>query len=256
MSRNLLRIARMRHHGAAHRECQFWIMALAGGLLLGDVGILRAEQAQEQVFGFSGPLVARRLRGISWPSPWSCWAGLTGEADIQVQKDPSDSSVSVLRLRAVRASFVLYRDLRSRPFAVEKYPNLSWKWKAIRLPTGGNANDEARNDQVLQVYLAFPRRDGYDILGYVWDNPARPGDKDVLHPVYRTIVFGRVEGYIHIVRRGLTDDWVTEKRNVIEDYRKYFKSAHPQIVAVGIWCDSNDTGSVSEGLIGPLVFSP
>lgn len=213
-----------------------------------------ADEAQ-RVFGFSGPLISRRWGNVTWPSPWSCWTGRTGDVSIRVISDPPDSSEKVLHLRSVRGSFVLYQDLRASPFPADVYPRLTWRWKAIRLPTGASAHDRSRNDQVLQVYLAFRRSDGYDILGYVWDNPARPGETDLVHASYRVILFGRIEGYIQILRRGVSEEWVTETRNVVEDHKKFFHSSRPHLVAIGIWCDSNDTASVAEGMIGPLTFS-
>jgi len=213
-----------------------------------------AEDA-ERVFGFSGPLISRRWGSFSWPSPWNCWAGRTGDISIRVVSDPPNSSEQVLHLRSVRGSFVLYQDMRTSPFPADTYPRLTWRWKAIQLPTGASAHDRSRNDQVLQVYLAFRRSDGYDILGYVWDNPARPGETDLVHASYSVLLFGRIEGYIHILRRGASEQWVTETRNVVEDHNKYFRSSRPRIVAIGIWCDSNDTASIAEGMIGPLTFS-
>jgi len=227
----------------------FFVIETAGYL-----NTVVGEEAS-RTFGYSGPLVSRRRGDISWPSPWNCWAGITGDVSIRVEKDPGNPDEHILHLRSVRGSFVLYQDLRSSPFPADVYPKLTWRWKAIRLPTGGSAHDESRNDQVLQVYLAFRRSDGYDILGYVWDNPARPGEKDLVHHSYRVLLFGRIEGYIHILRRGVADDWVTETRNVVEDHKQYFRASRPRVAAIGIWCDSNDTGSTSEGMIGPLVFS-
>lgn len=215
-----------------------------------------ALEAEEQIFGFNGPLLSRRFGSVSWPSPWSFQkTGLGGDVQINVETAPDDPRTRVLRLRTNRASFVLYQDLRNNPVPSERYPKLSWQWKAIKLPRGGNANYDATNDQALQVYLAFRRSDGYDVLGYVWDNPARPGDKDVIHRSYSSILFGRVELHTLVLRRGLPDDWVREERNVVEDHQQFFKASRPRVVAIGIWCDSDHTGSVSEGLIGPLKFS-
>ncbi|MGQ9505380.1 MAG: DUF3047 domain-containing protein [Thermogutta sp.] len=236
-----------------------WRMILASIVFLifqaNDNISVQGEEDPARVFGFSGPLVGRRWSGVTWPSPWSCWTAITGDVSIRVVNDPSNSGVPVLHLRSVRGSFVLYQDLRTSPLPADVYPKLTWRWKAIRLPTGASAHDRSRNDQVLQVYLAFRRSDGYDILGYVWDNPAGPGETDLVHASYRVLLFGRIEGYIHILRRGVADDWVTEKRDIVEDHKQYFRSSQPRVVAIGIWCDSNDTGSIAEGMIGPLVFS-
>lgn len=234
-------------------------ISLATILLLGieltNYAVVFASEEASRIFGFSGPLTSRRWSNLSWPSPWSCWTAPTGNVSLRVINEPGNPGEPVLHLRAVRGSFVLYQDLRRSPFPADRYPHLSWRWKAIQLPTGASAHDSSRNDQVLQVYLAFRRSDGYDILGYVWDNPARPGEDDLVHHSYRVLLFSRIEGYVQILRRGPAQDWVTETRNVVEDHKQFFRSSQPRVVAIGIWCDSNDTASVSEGMIGPLVFS-
>lgn len=230
-----------------------WIVLLAAETV-GSVAAYGTDDAG-RIFGFSGPLISRRWSNISWPAPWNCWAGRTGDISIRVINDPTNSSEQVLHLRSVRGSFVLFQDLRSSPFPADAYPRLTWRWKALRLPTGASAHDRSRNDQVLQVYLAFRRSDGYDILGYVWDNPARPGESDLVHASYRVLLFGRIEGYIRILRRGVSEEWATETRNVVDDHKEFFRSSQPRIVAIGIWCDSNDTASIAEGMIGPLMFS-
>ncbi|MGB9688990.1 MAG: DUF3047 domain-containing protein [Thermogutta sp.] len=250
----LARRRRPRHTMLSRLFCTLFCILLL--VASGSVTSSAAGEENQKVFGFNGPLVSRWLTSVSWPSPWEYQkAGLGGDVRITVEADPQDPHQRVLRLRATRASFVLYQDLRSRPFAADRYPLLSWRWKALTLPRGGNANYDSTNDQVLQVYLAFRRSDGYDVIGYVWDNPAREGDKDVIHRTYNSLIFGRVELYTLVLRRGTADEWLTESRNVTEDHDRYFKNSRPLVVAIGIWCDSDHTSSVAEGLIGPLIFS-
>lgn len=249
------------HQDRWRRHCAAWgiglflmTMVMTIGAPPGLSGLLLAEE--QRVFGFTGPLLSRRWGSVTWPSPWSYQkAGLGGSVRITVEPDPQDTRQRVLRLKAISSSFVLYQDLRDKPFPADRYPFLAWRWKAITLPAGGNANYDSTNDQVLQVYLAFRRPDGYDVIGYVWDNPARANDKDVIHRSYNSLIFGRVELYTLVIRRGTTQDWVMEERNVVEDHKKYFRVSRPQVVAIGIWCDSDHTSSIAEGLIGPLIFS-
>ena len=49
--------------------------------------------------------------------------------------------------------------------------------------------------------------------------------------------------------------WITERRNVVEDFRKIYGEApdNPTVLSLGI--DSDDTRSSAESFIGPTVFT-
>ena len=63
---------------------------------------------------------------------------------------------------------------------LKEYPFLNWRWKAVRLPRGGDVRKAATDDQAIQLYVAFPAT-GFPavlntpIIGYVWDNEAPAG---------------------------------------------------------------------------------
>ena len=48
--------------------------------------------------------------------------------------------------------------------------------------------------------------------------------------------------------------WVTERRNVAEDFKKIYGEAPDDPAALSIAVDSNDTQSVAESFMGPIVF--
>ena len=50
------------------------------------------------------------------------------------------------------------------------------------------------------------------------------------------------------------DRWVTERRNVAEDYRRIYGEAPDNPGALALSIDSNDTQSSAEGLIGTIRF--
>jgi len=60
-----------------------------------------------------------------------------------------------------------------------------------------------------------------------------------------------------IVRSGTQDlgRWVTERRNVSEDYRKAFGEDPEDPRAIAISIDTNDTHSTAEAFLGPIVFT-
>jgi hypothetical protein len=170
----------------------------------------------------------------------------SGRAGVEIVHD--DGRVA-LRLRSARASFALYRDL---VLDLRRYPLLRWSWKAVRLPTGGDAREEPSDDQVAQIYVVmlrwpFPRVNS-DVLGYLWDTRAPSGTR-VTRPRAANVRSIVVEtGYQQL---GL---WVREERDVYQDYRELFGRQPARIGKIALMTDSNDTGSESEVLIDDLVF--
>jgi hypothetical protein len=86
------------------------------------------------------------------------------------------------------------------------------------------------------------------IVGYVWDTTAPVGT------ICKSEKTGTVT-YI-VVRSGTAElgKWLTERRNVAEDYKKlYGEDAEPP-AAVSIAVDSNDTQSTAESFMGTILF--
>lgn len=53
-----------------------------------------------------------------------------------------------------------------------EYPYIIWTWKALRIPAYGDVRMRDRNDQALQVIVAFENR---KVISYVWDANAPEG---------------------------------------------------------------------------------
>jgi hypothetical protein len=130
-------------------------------------------------------------------------------------------------------------------------PILEWRWKVITLPVNGDSRKKETDDQAAQIYVVWPRFPEAlrsRIIGYIWDTTAPVG----------TIVKSEKTGTITyvVVRSGTADlgKWVTERRNVAEDFRKIYGEAadNPGVISVSI--DSNDTHSSAESFLGTILF--
>src|SRR5581483_10766109 len=114
-------------------------------------------------------------------------------------------------------------------------------WMAVALPKGGNSCAKATDDQAVQIYVVWPRFPEAlrsRIIGYVWDTTA---------PAGTTCRSGKTgTGTYVVVRSGEADlgRWLTEQRNVREDYRRIFGEEPDRPAAVSLSIDSNDTHSV------------
>ncbi len=144
---------------------------------------------------------------------------------------------------------------------IKEYPFLNWRWKVKRLPSGGDVRKSGKDDQAIQLYIAFPST-GFPaklntpVIGYIWDNEA-PKEWSGRSPQ----IGGRRLRYI--VVRNKTDalgQWHTEKRNIYEDYRKLFKdirNGEPQGETQGVQLhiNSQHTRSAAESYICDIYFS-
>jgi hypothetical protein len=161
----------------------------------------------------------------------------------------SDSPTRVLHLVSNGDSSTINKEVK---IDCKDYPVLQWRWKTVELPKGGDARKKATDDQALQIYVTFPRFPNAvrsRVIGYIWDTTAPAG----------TIVKSQKTGLVTyvVMRSGGADigKWVTETRNVCEDYKKiYGEEPEEKIEAVSIGIDSDDTRSRAEGYVGEILF--
>jgi hypothetical protein len=165
----------------------------------------------------------------------------SGKADFAVIKD---GNVHAVHLRSADNSFALQKLVRVN---THQYPLLSWKWKVIKLPAGGDFRKPNSDDQAAQLFLAFS--DAKVIL-YVWDTNAPQGlMEDVLAPPFVTIK-------AIVLRSGdmETGRWITETRNAYEDYKRLFDREPPPVVGMRIQINSQHTDTSAESYSADVVF--
>ncbi|MGH7380776.1 MAG: DUF3047 domain-containing protein [Candidatus Methylomirabilales bacterium] len=201
---------------------------LAGGLLA--LGLLHvrvtAIWAQEVVVVD----FAQAKDGV--PSGWEL-SEHEGKADLALV---NDSDGQVLRLRSASASFALKREV---DVDLKKTPILEWQWKVTEVPKGGNFFRSATDDQAGQLIVAFSWR---KFITYIWDSTVPAGTVgDAPSPPLRTV-------RAVVVQSGEkeTGKWVTETRNVAEDYKRLFGEDPDKAVGVCIQINSQHTKSNAE----------
>jgi hypothetical protein len=185
-------------------------------------------------------------RGI--PSGWKGEAfGQRADYDFTIEQG---TDRRVLRLKSQNEHSTIARDITGK-VNLKETPILEWTWKATVLPAGGDLRRKETTDIAAQLYVVWPRFPALlrsRIIGYVWD-AATPAT---------TIVKSQKTGMVTFVvmRSGLEDlgKWVTERRNVAEDYAKIFGEFPDDPSAITISIDSNDTHSTAESFIGPILF--
>ena len=177
------------------------------------------------------------------------WKGQTWGSPKYDFRVVSQGGRKVIHLKSQDDSSTITKELK---VDVKRYPIMKWSWQAVVLPKGGDARKAATDDQAVQLYITFPRFPSQvrsRIISYVWDTTAPAG------AVFKSEKTGLVT-YV-IVRSGSADlgKWVTESRNLLEDYQKIYGEAPGEDVgAVSISIDSNDTRSSAESYVGEILF--
>ena len=189
------------------------------------------------------------------PAGWSL-DKKTGKPSLEIRKE---NDLFYLHLFSPgNSAFGVRKEFR---VDVKKYPVLCWRWKANKLPQGGDVRKAHTDDQALQLYVAFkatgfPRMTHTPVIGYIWDNESPKGWSG------RSPHLGG-DKLRYIVLRNRTDQlgqWYTERRNLYEDYKMLFgdiKGGEPQGLTTGlqIHINSQRTKSPADSLIGEIYFS-
>ncbi len=171
-----------------------------------------------------------------------------GKADIRLVRE-ENRDAKVLRMRSEKASVSIHREVK---LDLKKFPFLSWKWKVTKLPEGADARNGESDDQAAGVYVIFPRFPSFinsQLIGYVWETSAPEG----------SILKSRKNPMVHyiVVRSGMDDldKWITEKRNVMDDYRRVFGSEAPKVDGIALMIDTDDTLSDAESYFAKVEFN-
>lgn len=172
----------------------------------------------------------------SFPSAWK--ARESAGRDVYSVRNEGDGVF--LHAESAGNSHSIGHDLSVDP---SEYPHLSFFWRALNLPAGGNENRKETNDGALGVYVIF---EGWAIppraIKYVWSSSLPEGTETVSPYSGKTKVV--------VLRSGpeRAGHWISEAVNVLEDYRRLFGEERvPRIKGIGILTDSDNTGSFSSG---------
>jgi hypothetical protein len=166
----------------------------------------------------------------------------SGKANLAVIKD---GDIHALRMRSVNDSFAIQKRVN---VSTRQFPIISWKWKVIALPEGGDLRRSNTDDQAAQLFLAFASR---KIIVYLWDTTAPQGFiADAKAPPF-------MQAKAIVVRSGPaeTGKWLTETRNAYEDFKQLFGEEPPPITGIRLQINSQHTETTGESLFADVVFA-
>jgi hypothetical protein len=175
----------------------------------------------------------------------------------------------VLRAESDAAASGLYRPLDLDP---KVYRVLSWRWKVEGMLAKSDPRRKEGDDYIARVYVAFrydpatasrwerSRFGAYRLLhgryppglalSYVWESRLPVGT--VLDNAYT----GRAKIVVARSGAGEAGRWVTETRDIYEDYRRIAGGEPPRIVGVALMTDTDDTGERAVAYYDAITLGP
>ena len=151
-----------------------------------------------------------------------------------------------------------------------QYPVVQWRWKVENVLKNGDVTRKDGDDYPARLYITF-RYDSskvgfferakyeairfahgeYPPLGavnYIWESKSPVGT------VVPNPYTGRVRMFVLQSGNEKVGEWVTESRNLVEDYRKAFGADPPRISGVAVMTDTDNTGESAVAYFGDIVF--
>lgn len=161
--------------------------------------------------------------------------------------------------------------IRYLSLSAGQYPWISWQWKIGHVLQQGDVATKKGDDYAARIYVAFEfspegtslwQRMRYkaantaaggklpgSALNYIWANKAPVGA--VVSNPYTD------QTKMIVVRSGnqSAGRWLSEKRNIADDYRQAFGKAPPPIMGIAIMTDTDNTGESTVAAYGDIHLS-
>ena len=214
-----------------------------------EVGKFSAEAATEALPDGWKPLVFRKIEQHTVYT-------LVKEGDGTVVKAVANSSASGL-----------VREIRINP---KEYPILQWQWKVSNLLKKADVYRKEGDDYPARIYVTFEydrsklgffERAKYEAIkllygeypplaaiNYIWESTAPKG------LVFPNTYTDRAKMIVVESGPERLNQWVTEERNIGEDYRRAFGGDASMISGLAIMTDTDNTGESATAYYGDIVF--
>ena len=144
----------------------------------------------------------------------------------------------------------LYREVQLQ---VSDHPWLEWRWRVDRLQGTADIRIKQREDFAAAIFLIFGRPSMFNrdvpTLAYVWTSDRLPEGSVVDSPYHP----GSVRSIVVRSGRSRLGRWVTERRNVVDDFRRSFGRELPGAVeVVALFTDNDQTREPVEAYYGAI----
>lgn len=130
----------------------------------------------------------------------------------------------------------------------QQQPILTWKWKIDNIVENGDARTKVGDDYAARIYVVFPSIFFWKTkaLNYVWANRLPKGEAVPNSYTANAMMVAVESGPAN------TGKWIEYRRNIYEDYQKYFGSAPTKVGAIAVMTDTDTTGAKASACYGPI----
>jgi len=178
-----------------------------------------------------------------------------------------DGDEVVVKAASRASASGLIRETKIDP---REFPILQWRWKVENVLKKGDVRRKEGDDYPARIYvtfeydpqkLSFLDRTKYGLvkafygqypplaaLNYIWESRAPKGTL-VPNPFTDRAMMIVVESGAEKLNQ-----WITEERDILEDYRKAFGEDPPMINGVAIMTDTDNTGESAVAYYGDIFF--
>jgi hypothetical protein len=199
----------------------------------------------------------------------------TGWEPLTFEKIPTHTHYSLVKnadqvvVKAVshQSSSGLTREITIDP---QEYPIVQWSWKVENIIKKGDVTQKSGDDYPARLYITFEydsskvgffEKAKYETakfiygqyppigaINYIWESKSPIGTM-VPNPYTDRV-------NMIVIESGKTrlNEWITEERNVYEDYMKTFGGSPPKISGVAIMTDTDNTKESAVAYFGDIVF--
>jgi hypothetical protein len=159
-----------------------------------------------------------------------------------------DAGINVLQANSQNAASGLVFEAAYHP---QDYPVLSWRWKVANILAKGDSRTKAGDDYAARVYVVFPHWffPKTRTLNYIWANRL-PKEAIQANAYLGNAMMIAVESGAEQL-----GEWQTVRRNIVDDYRRAFGEDPPDIGAIAIMTDTDNTGESAMAWYGDIVAS-
>lgn len=204
--------------------------------------------------------------GTTFPAGWKplTFEKIPTHTQYNLVKDGDEVVVKAI---SNQSSSGLTREISIDP---NEYPVVEWRWKVENILQHGDVNQKSGDDYPARLYITFEydstkvgffEKAKYETakflygqyppigaLNYIWES------KSPIGTIVPNPFTDRVQ--MVVIESGDTrlNEWITEERNVYEDYKKAFGEDPPKISGVAIMTDTDNTKESAVAYFGDIVF--
>jgi len=204
--------------------------------------------------------------GETLPDGWQPLAFSRIERHTAYSLVKDDDSV-VVRAVSDQSASGLTRTIAISPL---QFPVMQWRWKVNNVLQKGDVTRKDGDDYPARIYITFafePDKAGYldrleyqaarlirgknvpyRAISYIW------GSNSPVGTMVPNAYTDKVMMFVVESGTGKLQQWVTESRNVYEDYQKAFGEEPTMISGVAIMTDTDDTGESAVAWYGDIFF--